>query len=257
MTSAVSSMPSLSSPLTQGHHANRIRHNTATGFRHTHAPNTARCRRPNLHAARLHPCVPLRPHTALPRRNSPCLLLNQMPAIQHPILHMCQLRPSYDHSTNSTLLRYKQLFSRYGECRNVECPPIWPRDTAHSRLPLHATTKSGNTLPPSKSPPMRPDRQLRPRYGHATNATLFRYEKIRFSYEQRRTLYLARDRAQLGFPPHSPQATLRNTYIFQLLSSFGLLQRTIPVSCPALRPWHTTERPFKIIEFVDRGTRWC
>ncbi len=42
-----------------------------------------------------------------------------------PIRHLCQLRPSYDHSTNSTLLRFKTLFpaTESVELSNPEKPP--------------------------------------------------------------------------------------------------------------------------------------
>ncbi len=40
------------------------------------------------------------------------LFLSQFPASPTPTLQCCQLRPSYDHSTNSTPLRYKQPLLR-------------------------------------------------------------------------------------------------------------------------------------------------
>ena len=69
-----------------------------------------------------------------------------------PIRHMCQLRPSYGHSTHSTPLRYKSLLSSYKECRNVECSHLCA-DTNPPNIPL---------LQPRRNPPSQSHRRKPP-----------------------------------------------------------------------------------------------
>ena len=72
---------------------------------------------PNHPAAHRRICIPLPANTAPPRRNPPTPNLAPIPRRPTPILHMCQLRLRYDHSTLSTPLRYKQTRSSYDGCR--------------------------------------------------------------------------------------------------------------------------------------------
>ncbi len=60
------------------------------------------------------------------RRNPSSPLSPSIPLHPTPTLHMCQLRPSYDHSTNSTPLRYESRFFSYEsvECVDANTPNI-------------------------------------------------------------------------------------------------------------------------------------
>ena len=240
--------------------------NTAKPARHTHAPNTARRRQRDLLAAPCRSSIPSRHHAPLQRRNPPTHSSHQHHAAQRPlytcvsyapatttrqirhfpdtnhvfsatrvsnppicvstptrpttpspnhdeirqplstpancpVLHMCQLRPSYGHATNATPLRYKSLFSRYerssmflSECRAR--PP---------KILGHTTTKYANPSQPPQPPAMQLISQLRPSYAHATNATPYRYETNCSRYEDCRTP-LSERRAR---PPKDPRLTPR------------------------------------------------
>ncbi len=128
---------------------------------------------PNQPAARRHNCIPLPANTAPPRRNPPTPNPAPIPRRPPSILHMCQLRLRYDHSTLSTPLRYETTCSSYNGCRMPlsACrrqPVQHPRPTA--------TTKSVNHVWRPKIRPVQPICQLRPRYDHETNETPPGYE---------------------------------------------------------------------------------
>ena len=52
-----------------------------------------------------------------------------------PMLHMCQLRPSYDHATNATLFRYESTFFRYEKCSICSASPYLDRRRQPSNTP--------------------------------------------------------------------------------------------------------------------------
>ncbi len=194
-------------------------------------PNFVMPPRRTHHAARRHSCIPLRPHTLSFRRNPPPSSYHQIPAVRPPILHMCQLRPSYDHSTNSTPPRYKLPFSRYEKCRNVECSPIWPYHASRPRFPSRITTKSATHASHPGIHPMQPIGQLWPSYDHETNETPPRYESNRYSYEERLTPYLAYYYSPPNSRPIRPNHHDERSPYPQRLSPQAILPHTLK-KCP-------------------------
>ena len=96
-----------------------------------------------------HPPMPSTPRNPSPPPFPPT------PRHPTPTRHMCQLRPSYDHSTNSTPLRYKSPLPRYEECRMplsacrahpLNIPRPIPRRNPPS-LPAPATYRCGTFCP--------------------------------------------------------------------------------------------------------------
>ena len=69
----------------------------------------SKCRMPPYLARRHRP-----PKTPSPHHDEIRQPLN--PRRPTPMLHICQLRPSYDHATNATLFRYESPFVRYERC---------------------------------------------------------------------------------------------------------------------------------------------
>ncbi len=125
-------------------------------------PTSSGADSPNLPAARPHSCIPLRPPTYCHDEIRQPSSSPQHPAIQPPIRHMCQLRPSYDHSTNSTPFRYESRFLSYDRCRmsylRVDTAPPnipaqrpaeirQPSPTRPSRLPCDSFVSYGPDTP--------------------------------------------------------------------------------------------------------------
>ncbi len=118
-----------------------------------------------------------------------------------PTLHMCQLRPSYDHSTNSTPPRYKSRFFSY---EGVESPYLRV-DTNPPNVPSpnHDEIRQPTLTRPKC--PMLHMCQLRPSYDHATNATPLRYKSL-FSRYEKCSMPLSERRTR---PPKNPRPTPR------------------------------------------------
>ena len=128
--------------------------------------------------------------------------LLQCPAIQHPF-DTCV---SYASATTTLQIRHLPDTNHLApDTKSVEMSNVLlsgPTTPTRPTFPPATTTKSANPVPSAQTAPVRLIRQLRPRYNYATNATPFRYEENRSSYEERRTpLSGLRPSPTKDFPP--------------------------------------------------------
>ena len=88
------------------------------------------------------------------------------PILRHstPMQHICQLRLSYGHATNATLLRYKLMACSYEKCCMSSSHPYLALQRHRPAPPSPAATKSANTALHPESHDMRRICQLRPSY---------------------------------------------------------------------------------------------
>ncbi len=136
------------------------------------------------------------------RRNPPTPCLAPTPAIQHQF-YTCV---SYGPATTTLQIRHLPDTNHLAsDTKSVEMSNVLlsgPTTPTRPTFPPTTTTKSANSVPSAQTAPVRLIRQLRPRYRHATNATPFRYEENRSSYEERRTpLSGLRPSPTQDFPP--------------------------------------------------------
>ena len=178
--------------------------------------------------------TPLRPY-ATPRNPSPSPL-SPTPRHPAPIRHMCQLRPSYDHSTNSTPPRYKSRFFSY---ESVESPYLRV-DTNPPNIPSPNHDEIRRLRPAPQTPPMRLIRQLRPSYDHATNATPLRYKSLFSRYERSLTPYLAP--ICDGTVPHPKSRPIRPNYHYETRPHTSEYSCLLSISQNS-RPPHQHPRP--------------
>ena len=130
------------------------------------------------------------------------LYLAPTPAIQHQF-YTCV---SYGPATTTLQIRHLPDTNHLApDTKSVEMSNVLlsgPTTPTRPTFPPATTTKSANSVPSAQTAPVRLIRQLRPRYNHATNATPFRYEENRSSYEERRTpLSGLRPSPTQDFPP--------------------------------------------------------
>ena len=131
----------------------------------------------------------------------------QFPAIRPHSTHVSattQLQPLYKFDTCQIRTAFLQL-------REVSSAPICVSTPTRPTSPSPATTKSAKHVSPPGIHPMQLICQLRPRYDHETNETPPRYEKNRYSYEERLTPLSGRRTVSRPNASLQPRQSLRNT----------------------------------------------
>ncbi len=142
-----------------------------------------------------------------------------------PIRHMCQLRPSYDHSTNSTPRRYESRFFSY---EGVECSYLCV-DANPLNIPAPTHDEIRQPRPTPQISLVGLSGPIRASYGSGTNGTVLRYKSLFRSYKPSPTPYLEWHRPPAEFPARQRLVLLRLTNIPQTI---------IAIMAQAAKPWY-------------------